>query len=58
MNWRKILYDNLPAIVIIAVFVGWFFLVGEFLSRYCPQDAAGSGLSLSCDIFVWWRWFA
>lgn len=57
MNWRKILYDNLPAIVIIVVFVGWFFFVGEFLSRYCPLDAAGSSLDMSCDIFVWWRWF-
>ena len=57
MNWRKILYKNLPAIVIVVVFVGWFFLVGEFLSRYCPQDEAVSGLDLSCDIFVWWHWF-
>lgn len=57
VKWRKFLYDNLPAFVIAAVLIGWFFFVGEFLSRYCPLDEAGSGLDMSCDIFIWWRWF-
>ena len=58
MRWRKFISHNLPIFIIAAVFTAWFFMVGEFLSRYYPLDAVASGLDMSCDVFFWWRWFA
>ncbi len=57
MEARKFISRNLPAIIIAAIFVAWFFLVGEAFSRYCPFVPEEQINPLSCDVFFWWRWF-
>ena len=57
MKVRKFVSRNLPIFVVAAVLIAWFFFVGEAFSRYCPFVPADRVPPLSCDVFVWWRWF-
>lgn len=49
---------NWPGLLIAAIFVAWFLLVGELFSRHCPLVPADAVAPLYCDVFFWWRWFA
>ena len=57
MKTRKFVARNLPIIIISVILIGWFLLVGEAFGRYCPYVPDGEVSPLSCDVFVWWRWF-
>ncbi len=57
MKSRKFVARNLPIVIVAIVLIGWFFLVGEAFSRYCPYLPVDQVSPLSCDVFAWWRWF-
>lgn len=57
MKALKLIADNWPALIIAAIFIAWFFFVGELFSRHCPYVPPERITPMYCDVFFWWRWF-